>query len=348
MMAFKTIDLRENECEIVEQTLLPNQFETLVIKDYQTMGEAIKRLAVRGAPAIGVAGAAGAYLGALAIKAEDYNTFKKEFDQIVDYLKNTRPTAVNLFWALDEIKKTVKQNKDKSLDEIKKAIFKRAREIQEDDAKRCDKIGENAVKLIKPGMTGMTYCNAGALATAGIGTALSVFYKAKEKNIDLKAISCETRPLLQGSRLTCWELMENGIDTTLITDNAIANVMDNKKIDFCIVGADRIAANGDVANKIGTCSLAINAKERGIPFYVAAPLSTFDFNIKKGKDIPIEERGEEEITKGFGKRTAPEKIKVYAPAFDVTPHKYVTAIITEKGIIKPPFKKSIKKLKEKA
>ncbi len=344
-MNFKTIDIKEKECEIVEQTLLPIKFETLIIKDYKTMGAAIKRLAVRGAPAIGVAGAAGAYLGALSIKTDDYKVFKTTMDEIIGFLKNTRPTAVNLFWALNEIEKVIKKNKDKSVDEIKREIFKRAKDIQEDDAKRCDKIGKNALKLVKNGMTGITYCNAGALATAGIGTALSVFYKAKEKDIELKAYSCETRPLLQGSRLTCWELMQNGIDTTLITDNAIANVMDTKKINFCVVGADRIALNGDVANKIGTCSLAINAKKRGIPFYVAAPLSTFDFSIKKGMDIPIEERGADEITQGFGKRTAPEKIKVYAPAFDITPAKYITAIITEKGIIKPPFKKSIKKLK---
>ncbi len=342
-MNFKTIDVRQGECEIVEQTLLPNKFKTIVIKDYKNMGEAIKRLAVRGAPAIGVAGAAGAYLGALSIKASDYKTFKTKLEPIIEYLRGTRPTAVNLFWALDEIMATVKKNKNKTIDEIKNAMFERAREIQDDDADRCNKIGKNALKLVKNGMTGITYCNAGALATAGIGTALSVFYKAKEKGVELKAYSCETRPLLQGSRLTCWELMQNGIDTTLITDNAIANLMDTKKIDFCIVGADRIALNGDVANKIGTCSLAINAEKRGIPFYVAAPLSTFDFSIKKGKDIPIEERGSEEVTEGFGKRTAPQDIKVYAPAFDVTPAEYITAIITEKGILKPPFKKKIKK-----
>ncbi len=343
-LAFKTIEIRNGECEIVEQTLLPLEFKTVIIKDYIAMGDAIKRLAVRGAPAIGVAGAAGAYLGALSIKNHEKASFQSEFEAIVDYLKSTRPTAVNLFWALDEMLKTFKMHIEKDNAAICDALFQRAKEILEDDVERCNKIGENAVTLVKNGMTGMTFCNAGALATAGIGTALSIFYKAKEKGMDLKVFSCETRPLLQGARITTWELMQNGIDVTLITDNAMANTMDTKKIDFCIVGADRIALNGDTANKIGTCALAVNARERGIPFYVAAPLSTFDFNIKTGKEIPIEERSAEEVTMGFGKRTAPENVKVYAPAFDVTPNKYITAIITEAGIIYPPFEESIKKL----
>ena len=343
-MNFKTIEIRKDECEIVDQTLLPNEFKTLKISDYKTMGAAIKRLSVRGAPAIGVAGAAGAYLGIKNTKTSNYSDFKKELDEVVSFLKSTRPTAVNLFWALDEMVLVAEKNKEKTIKEIIETLYKRSVEIQNDDAKRCNDIGENAITLVKDGMTGITYCNAGALATAGIGTALSLFYKAKEKGLNVKAISCETRPLLQGSRLTCWELMQNGIDTTLIVDNTIANVMDTKQIDFCIVGADRIALNGDVANKIGTCSLALNAKERGIPFYVAAPLSTFDFNVKTGAGIPIEERGDEEVTNGYGKRTAPEGIKVYSPAFDVTPNKYITAIITEKGILKPPFDEAIKKL----
>ena len=347
MLAFKTISIKEGLCEIIDQTLLPLEYKIIEIKDYKTMGDAIKRLAVRGAPAIGVAGAAGAYLGSLEVKSEEYDSFKAEMYVIIDYLKGTRPTAVNLFWALDEIKKIIDNNSKMSVSEIRKLIFKRACEILEDDKMRCDKIGDYALSLVKNGMTAMTYCNAGALATAGIGTALSVFYKAKEKGIDLKAVSCETRPLLQGSRLTCWELTENGIDTTLITDNAVANTMDAKKIDFVIVGADRIALNGDAANKIGTCSVALNAKERGIPFYVAAPLSTFDFEIEKGDKIPIEERAREEVTMGFGKKTAPDKVKVYSPAFDVTPAKYISAIITEVGIIYPPFKENILKLKNK-
>jgi methylthioribose-1-phosphate isomerase len=345
VLSFNTISIKEGECEIIDQTLLPSEYKIIKIKDYKTMGDAIKRLAVRGAPAIGIAGACGAYLGSLELKAESYSDFKAGMSQIIDYLKGTRPTAVNLFWALDEIKKVIENNSDKSVSELKGLLFKRAEEILEDDKRRCDKIGDNALTLAKEGMCAMTYCNAGALATGGIGTALSVFYKAKEKGVGLKAVSCETRPLLQGSRLTCWELTENGIDTTLITDNAVANTMDTKKIDFVIVGADRIALNGDTANKIGTCSVAINAKERGIPFYVAAPLSTFDFEIEAGGDIPIEERGREEVTMGFGKKTAPDKVKVYSPAFDVTPSKYITAIITEEGIIYPPFKENILKIK---
>jgi len=345
ILTFTTIDVRKDECEIIDQTLLPERFESIIIRDYKSMGDAIKRLAVRGAPAIGIAASAGLYLGIKNFNVNNYTEFKIEFDKIKEYLQSTRPTAVNLFWALEEMEKVCIEFQNQSVNHIIEKLFKKAREIQDDDTIRCNLIGENAIKLVKEGMTGITYCNAGALATGGIGTALSVFYKAKEKGINLKAISCETRPLLQGARLTCWELTKNGIDTTLICDNTIAQVMDTRKIDFCIVGADRIATNGDTANKIGTCSLAVNAKVRKIPFYVAAPLSTFDVNIETGKDIPIEERDPAEVVMGFGKRTAPEGIKVYAPAFDVTPNEYITAIITEKGILKAPFKKTIKKLK---
>ncbi len=340
----KTIEYdKENDAvKIIDQTLLPTEYKILSLTNYLEMGDAIKRLAVRGAPLIGISAAYGVYLGIKDI--DDKSKLDAEITKVIDYLKTTRPTAVNLFWALDEMKKTYDANKEKSLSEIKQVILEKAQEIYDDDLERSRKIGEYGDELIKENATLITICNAGGLATSGLGTALAPMYVAKSKNKNIKVYSLETRPLLQGSRLTAWELMKNGVDVTTICDNTAAFTMKKNPIDLIITGADRIAINGDTANKIGTLMLAILAKEFGIPFYVAAPLSTFDLKLKSGDEIPIEERSSIEVTNGFGKQTAPENVKVFSPAFDVTSNELITGIITEKGIIKKPYQQEITKL----
>ncbi len=338
MSRINTISYYENYVEIIEQTLLPNEKKLIKISNHIDMASAIKRLAIRGAPAIGIAGAFGVYLGVKDSVAKEYNVFKDEVNKVISYLKGTRPTAVNLFWALEEMEKLINKNYDKSVNELKKALFDKAVNIFEDDLNRGVKIGQFGSKLINDGDNIITHCNAGGLATSGYGTALAPMFMANTNGKTIHVYADETRPLLQGARLTTWELMNNNIDVTLITDNTAAHVMKTKNINSVIVGADRVTINGDVANKIGTYSLAINAKEHNIPFYVAIPLSTVDPMLENGEDIPIEERDPKEVTQGFGKRTAPEGVKVYSPAFDVTPNKYITAFITEKGIIYPSFR----------
>lgn len=334
----------EGRIRLVDQTLLPTELKFVYCEDIKSIWHAIKTLMVRGAPAIGIAAAMGVVLGSKDIHAKDADTFLKELKHVTSYLSTARPTAVNLFWGIARMERVAQENKNKSVQEIKDALLHEAIKIQNEDKVICRQIGENGAKLIKDGNGILTHCNAGGLATADYGTALAVLFKAKEQGKHIKVYADETRPLLQGARLTAWELVHAGIDVTLICDSMAAHVMKQGKVQCVIVGADRIAANGDTANKIGTYGVSILAKEHGIPFYVAAPVSTFDLSIKSGNDIPIEERSPEEITNGFGKKTAPEGVKVFNPAFDVTPAKNITAIITEKGVITKPFAENIQRL----
>lgn len=329
---------------LIDQTLLPNELKFVYCEDIKSIWHAIKTLMVRGAPAIGIAGAMGVILGVKDIHAKDVDTFLKELRQVVTYLGSSRPTAVNLFWGLTRMERIAQEGDKRSVQEIKEVLLQEALKIQNEDKVICRQIGENGAGFIKDRNGILTHCNAGGLATADYGTALAVLFRAKEQGKRIKVYADETRPLLQGSRLTAWELMHAGIDVTLICDNMAAHVMKQGKVQGVIVGADRIAANGDTANKIGTYGVSILAKEHGIPFYVAAPVSTFDLSITSGNDIPIEERSPEEITNGFGRRTAPEGVTVFNPAFDVTPAKNITAIITEKGVIHKPSHESIQHL----
>lgn len=329
---------------LIDQTLLPTELKFVYCEDIKSIWHAIKTLMVRGAPAIGIAAAMGVVLGIKDIQAKNTDAFLKELKQVTTYLGTSRPTAVNLFWGLTRMERVAQENKGKSVQEIKEILLHEALKIQNEDKAICRQIGENGVGLIKDGSGILTHCNAGGLATADYGTALAVLFKAKEQGRRITVYADETRPLLQGARLTAWELLHAGIDVTLICDNMAAHVMKLGKVQCVIVGADRIAANGDTANKIGTFGVSILAKEHGIPFYVAAPVSTFDLTIKSGDEIPIEERSPEEVTNGFGKKTAPEGIKVFNPAFDVTPAKNITAIITEKGVIQKPSVENIRRL----
>lgn len=329
---------------LIDQTLLPTELKFVYCEDIKSIWHAIKTLMVRGAPAIGIAAAMGVVLGIKDIHAKNTDAFLKELKQVTTYLGTSRPTAVNLFWGLTRMERVAQENKGKSVQEIKEILLHEALKIQNEDKAICRQIGENGVGLIKDGSGILTHCNAGGLATADYGTALAVLFKAKEQGRRITVYADETRPLLQGARLTAWELLHAGIDVTLICDNMAAHVMKLGKVQCVIVGADRIAANGDTANKIGTFGVSILAKEHGIPFYVAAPVSTFDLTIKSGDEIPIEERSPEEVTNGFGKKTAPEGIKVFNPAFDVTPAKNITAIITEKGVIQKPSVENIRRL----
>lgn len=346
------LDDVNSELIIIDQTLLPSDTVFLKLKTKEDIWEAIYELKVRGAPAIGVAAAYGIYLGAKALTAIDYDSFYAEFIKLKEFLASSRPTAVNLFWALDAMEECVKRNKDKTVTNIKAALLKEATEIKKEDIWVCRTIGEYGLTLIEPNMGILTHCNAGQLATAKYGTALAPIYIGHEKGYNFKVFADETRPLLQGARLTAYELIKAGVDVTLICDNMASMVMKNGWVQAVFVGCDRVAANGDVANKIGTSGVAILAKNYNIPFYVCAPTSTIDLNCKTGKDIHIEERKSEEVTeKWYEKRMAPKDIKVYNPAFDVTNENFITAIITEYGIAKAPYDESIKdmfKLKAEA
>jgi len=302
---------------------------------------------VRGAPALGVAAAFGVYLGIKDFRGNN-NQFLKKLKSVIRYLGSSRPTAVNLFWSLERMNKLARKNRNKPVAQIKMMILKEAKKIFQEDRFVSRKMGDFGQGLIKNNDRILTICNAGALATADYGTALALIYKAKEKGKNIKVFACETRPLLQGARLTTWELKKHKIDTTLICDNMAASLMSQKKIDKVITGADRIASNGDSANKIGTYNLAVLAKYHHIPFYIVAPSSSFDLKLKTGKGIPIEQRSKEEVTVINNKRIAAKNVKVYNPAFDVTPHQLITAIVTEKGIIRPPFIKNIKRLLKNA
>lgn len=340
-MAVSTIEWENGRIRMIDQTLLPTEFKQIYCDDIASVWEAIKALRVRGAPAIGIAAALGAVLGTWNSTATTYDAFAAELKSATDYLATSRPTAVNLFWALDRINRTAAENSHLDIPALKARLLAEAQEIIEEDKAMCRAIGQHGMALLNENDTILTHCNAGGLATSDYGTALAVMFSAHEAGKNIHVFADETRPLLQGARLTTWELMQAGIDVTLICDNMAAQVMKEGKIQCVIVGADRIAANGDTANKIGTYNVAILAEAHGIPFYVAAPTSTLDFALKTGDEIPIEQRAAEEITEGFGKVTAPEGVKVYSPAFDVTPAALVTAIITEKGVARPPYMESL-------
>jgi methylthioribose-1-phosphate isomerase len=328
---------------LLDQTLLPTKTDFLKINCIEECWEAIKVLRVRGAPAIGVAAAFGMYLGLRTLNSADWSAseFVEEARKNADYLSSARPTAVNLRWAVDRIVRLIEAHPKETIPQILDIIKAEAISMIAEDNEVCKAIGRHGVTLLKDGAMVLTHCNAGGLATARYGTALSPIYAAQEKGMRVGVFADETRPLLQGSRLTAYELQRAGIPVTLICDNMAAMVMAQKKVDLVIVGADRVTANGDFANKIGTYGVAILAKEHGIPFYCATPLSTIDMSLAHGGSIPIEERKSEEITHGFGRQTAPDGINVFNPAFDVTPHRYVTAFITERGVVKPPFEKNL-------
>jgi methylthioribose-1-phosphate isomerase len=328
---------------LIDQTLLPTQFEYRDCRTADEIWEAIRNLRVRGAPAIGVAAAMGVVLGMQKISDRSRGGYWRRLREVTDYLRTSRPTAVNLFWALDRMERCVRgRAEDLSPDQLTVILLKEARAIEEEDRQMCRAIGEAGADLIKEGQGVLTHCNAGGLATADYGTALAVLFTAAERGRRFQVFADETRPLLQGARLTAWELHQRGIDTVLICDNMAAQVMKEGRIHIIIVGADRIAANGDTANKIGTYGVALLAQAHGIPFYVAAPSSTFDLTIASGDSIPIEQRDAKEITHGFGRQTAPEGIQVYNPAFDVTPARLIAGIITEKGIIHPVNEETIR------
>jgi len=337
----RSIYWQDDKVVLLDQTRLPLETVFVEIESIEDMWDAIKRLVVRGAPAIGIAGAYGLYLGIRDSREGSFSGFFQELKQQSAYLATSRPTAVNLFWALERMEACAFKNRDRSIEELKGLLLAEAEKIRDQDEAMCRRIGQNGLTLLKNGMTLFTHCNAGSYATARYGTALAPIYLAREKGWNIKVFAGETRPLLQGARLTAHELMAGGIYVTLITDNMVAYVMSKGWIDAVILGCDRIAANGDVANKIGTYGVAVLAKEHGIPFYVAGPTSTIDLSTLTGDAIKIEEREPEEVTERFGQRTAPYGVKVFNPAFDITPHRYITAIITEKGIIRAPFKERL-------
>lgn len=340
-MDIRTIEWKNNAIKLIDQTKLPQKLEYIFIRDLPSLWHAIKELKVRGAPALGAAAGLGVFLGIKDSKTDNFRQFNKDLDKVMSYLGSCRPTARNLFWGLERIRNSVITNKEESISCIKEIIFQEAQKIIEEDRISCRKIGSYGAKLIKDGDNILTVCNAGILATIDYGTALGVIYKAGQEGKKIKVYACETRPLLQGARLTAWELKKKGVDVTLICDNMAATLMKEGKINKVIAGADRIASNGDTANKIGTYSLAVLSKYHKIHFYIAAPASTFDLTIKAGKNIPIEERGRREITDLFFKDPiTPKEVKVFNPAFDVTPHILITAIITDKGVINPPFRKN--------
>ena len=331
-----TVEWKNGAIRLLDQSRLPGSVEFLDCQDYQTVAEAIRTLKVRGAPAIGVTAAMGVALGAQAVSATEYSSFAQAVLTICDDLAATRPTAVNLFWAIERMKQTLQSLDTHPISVIQQALIKESQAILEEDIVLCKTMGRHGAELIRDGQTVLTHCNAGSLATAGYGTALGVIRAACEQGKKINVIADETRPILQGARLTAWELMQDQIPVTLITDNMAGSLMRQGKIHLCIVGADRIAANGDVANKIGTYSVAVLANAHNIPFYVAAPYSTIDLNTRSGDDIPIEQRNPLEVTTIHGSHpVAPKDVPVYNPAFDVTPAELITGIITERGVFKP-------------
>lgn len=340
-MPVATIDWKNGKVRYIDQRLLPQEMKFVSCSDLRKLWMAIKTLAIRGAPAIGIAGALGVVLASRRSKAKDFNAFYRDLSADIRYLASSRPTAVNLFWALKRMERVAAGNRSRPVSEIKKLILEEALAVISEDKKSCRAMARYGAMLVKSGDTVLTHCNAGGLATADYGTALGVLFESKRQGKKIRVYADETRPLLQGARLTAWELMHEGIDVTLICDNMAASLMAKGNIDKIFVGADRIAANGDAANKIGTYSLAVLAKHHGVPFYVVAPVSTFDLGLESGREIPIEERDGDEVRSIMGKFTAPKKVKVYNPAFDVTPHELISAIVTERGIFKAPYRKSL-------
>ena len=342
-MPVPTIDWKNDKLRIIDQSALPGKLKYINCESAESVWKVIRNMKIRGAPALGVAAAYGVYLGVRRTSSQ----FFKQLKKTVKYISTSRPTARNLFWALERMEKAAYSVKEKPIIQIKKRLLKEAEAILKDDKEICRKIGYYGKRLIKNGDIILTHCNAGGLATADYGTALGVIFASKDAGCKIKVFVDETRPVLQGARLTTWELMRENVDTTLISDNMAAYLMSKKRITKIIVGADRIATNGDTANKIGTYGLAVSANYHKIPFYVAAPLSTIDRSITSGKHIPIEERDPDEIRKIGNTYIAPKKVKVFNPAFDITPHGLISAMITEKGIIKKPYNRNIKKLFKK-
>lgn len=340
-----TIEWRNGIVKILDQTRLPFEVQVVDCQDYQMVARCIKEMKIRGAPAIGVAGAMGVALGAQAIQAEDFDNFYHQLLPICEGLASTRPTAVNLFWGINRIKRFVHENQTKSVSELKHLIVKEAQKILSEDIECNKAIGAHGSSLIHDGDTILTHCNTGSLATAGYGTALGVIRSAWSEGKLIRVLVDETRPVLQGARLTTWELLQEGIPATLITDSMAGYFMKKGIVRLCLVGADRITANGDTANKIGTYGVAVLAKAHEIPFYVAAPVSTIDFNLASGEEIPIEERDPQEVLKVLGQPIAPKEIETANPAFDVTPAAYITAIITDRGVFRP---QDIKQLRDGA
>jgi methylthioribose-1-phosphate isomerase len=338
-----TIEWKDDAVVMIDQRKLPATEAYVSCRTAQEVAKAIKTMVIRGAPAIGVAAAMGIALGMRRSKATGTKQFTTEFQKLCDLMAATRPTAVNLFWAIEQMKKVFADAAQggRSVEEIKQRLEDEARRIHDEDVDSCRTMGAFGAALVPDEARILTHCNAGALATAGYGTALGVIRAAAEQGKKVAVLADETRPFLQGARLTAWELVKDGIDTTVITDNMAGAMMRLGHVDLVVVGADRIAANGDVANKIGTYGVAVLAKEHGIPFYVAAPISTIDLSTPDGSKIPIEERNDREVTHVGASRLTPEGARIRNPAFDVTPAKYVTAIITERGVARPPFSDSL-------
>ncbi|MBT9329916.1 S-methyl-5-thioribose-1-phosphate isomerase [Paracidobacterium acidisoli] len=346
-----TLKWTDEGVSFVDQTRLPLEEEYVLAATYRDVADVITTMVVRGAPAIGVSAAMGLALGVKKSTAATIAALSDEFDIMCDVMANTRPTAVNLFWAIDRMKTTFSRLAARpgiTLDGIRSALIEEAQRMYDEDIAACRAMGAHGADLLPQSGGVLTHCNAGALATCGYGTALGVIRAAVERGHDIHVYADETRPFLQGARLTAWELMHDGIPTTVLCDNMAASLMRQGKIGAVIVGADRIAANGDVANKIGTYGVAVLAKEHRIPFYVAAPLSTIDLDTPHGDDIPIEERPHTEVTHHAGRQLTPHGVGIVNPAFDVTPAKYVTAIITEFGILRQPYEESLARLQAAA
>lgn len=340
-----TLDNENSAVVIIDQTKLPAKTELLALKTAQEIWDAIYLLQVRGAPAIGVAAAYGIYVLAKGIATEDYDTFYEEFHKQKEYLNSSRPTAVNLSWALNRMEQVVLDNRGKTVPEIKALLKAESVEIQEEDIRVCKAIGEYGLTLVKPGDGILTHCNAGKLATSKYGTATAPIYLGQERGYDFRVFADETRPLLQGARLTAFELQSSGVDVTLICDNMSASVMKKGLVNAVFVGCDRVAANGDTANKIGTSVVAAVANLYHVPVYIAAPTSTIDMNTPTGDEIQIEQRKPEEVTQMWYKeRMAPEGVKVYNPAFDVTDHELIAGIVTEYGIARAPYTESLREI----
>ena len=340
-----TIAWQDDQVVMIDQRKLPFKETYVVCKTPAQVIGAIRNMVIRGAPAIGVAAAMGLALGAHRIKSQNRSVFERRFRQICEQMSRARPTASNLFWAIESMQKIVTDNPQGSVEELKQLIRKKADEILAEDQAINQAIGHHGQVVVPDGATVLTHCNAGALATAGYGTALGVVRAAWEAGKNIQVLADETRPFLQGSRLTAWELQQDNIPVTLITDNMAGYLMSQGRVQLIVVGADRVAANGDVANKIGTYSVAVLAKENKVPFYVAAPLSTVDLSVATGKDIPIEERDPKEVTHSMGRAIAPPGVSAWNPAFDVTPNRLIHGIITEKGIARKPYRRSLRALK---
>jgi methylthioribose-1-phosphate isomerase len=338
-MAVKTIQWKNDRVIMLDQRLLPHKEVYRVCREYQQVATAIREMAIRGAPAIGVAAAMGVALGGLKATPK---SFDREFEKIVATLAKTRPTAVNLFWALQRMREVYLRNRSAGVETVQRALKEEALVIFREDIAANKRLGQYGANLLRNAKQIMTHCNAGALATAGYGTALGVIRALKEAGRQFEVYVNETRPFLQGARLTAWELKKEKIPATLVTDNMAGYLMQKGKVDAVVVGCDRVAANGDVANKIGTYTIAVLAKRHGIPFYVAGPTSSIDINCPAGKDIPIEQRDPKEVSHLFGKPLAPKGTKVFNPAFDVTAQELIAAIITEKGVIHPPYQHNIR------